>query len=190
MRRQTASPIWLTCAARRPLYGLAVQPSAFAPPLNLARSLAAYDGRDRAIWNLDYANSMQKVYADFHEDLDVATIYADALMNLTPWKLWDIRTGKPAEGARTIEVNKVIERALALPGGDSHPGLLHLYIHLKEMSLSPESALTMADKLRGHGNWDNDRSPVLGVVGRDFGQARLGVVGGVSTRTEAEPPTL
>jgi len=107
------------------------------------------DGRDRATWNLDYADSMQRVYADFPDDLDVATIYADALMNLTPWKLWDIRTGKPAEGARTMEINRVIERALALPGGDSHPGLLHLYIHLKEMSLSPESALTMADKLRG-----------------------------------------
>ena len=33
-----------------------------------------------------------------------------------------------------------------------------------------------ANKVRGHGTWDNDRPPVAGVVGRDSGQVRLQVV--------------
>jgi hypothetical protein len=46
---------------------------------------------------------MGGVYQDFGDDLDVAALYADALMNLTPWQLWDLRTGEPAAGARTAE---------------------------------------------------------------------------------------
>jgi hypothetical protein len=87
--------------------------------------------------------------ADGRLDLDVATLYADALMNLTPWQLWDIRTGRPAEGARTPEARKVLERALETPEGARHPGVLHMYIHLMEMSPTPEAALTAADRLRG-----------------------------------------
>lgn len=102
-----------------------------------------------SVWNVDYANAMRDVYGKFPHDLDVAALFADALMNLTPWALWDIRTGKPAEGAHTLEVKDVLDKALALEGGLEHPGLLHLYIHFMEMSKSPESALTIADKLRG-----------------------------------------
>ncbi|GAA3309577.1 hypothetical protein GCM10020295_74580 [Streptomyces cinereospinus] len=83
------------------------------------------------------------------DDLDVATLYADALMNLTPWQLWDIRTGEPAEGARTLRAKEVLDRALATEDGRRHPGVLHLYIHLMEMSATPEAALTVADRLRG-----------------------------------------
>lgn len=104
---------------------------------------------DWPIWNQNYARAMNFVYGDFPNDLDVAAIYVDALMNLTPWKLWDIRTGQPAPGASTLEAKAVLERALAQDGGDRHPGLLHLYIHLMEMSSTPEAALTMADNLRG-----------------------------------------
>ena len=32
-----------------------------------------------------------------------------------------------------------------------------------------------ANKVRGHGTWDNDRPPVCGVVGRESGQVRLTV---------------
>jgi tetratricopeptide (TPR) repeat protein len=104
---------------------------------------------DRSTWNSDYAQAMEDVYRRFPDDMDVAAVYADALMNLTPWSLWDLRTGKPAEGSRTIEAKSVIERALALTGGNEHPGLLHLYIHLMEMSPTPEAALPAADRLLG-----------------------------------------
>ncbi|KAI1464875.1 TPR domain protein [Daldinia caldariorum] len=104
--------------------------------------------KDWPIWNQRYADAMEKVYKEFPDDLDVATLYVDALMNLTPWELWDIATGEPASGARTLEAKDILERAIAQPGGDRHPGLLHLYIHLMEMSTTPEAALDVANTLR------------------------------------------
>ncbi|KAJ6446914.1 tetratricopeptide repeat domain-containingprotein [Purpureocillium lavendulum] len=104
---------------------------------------------EACIWNAAYADAMSAVAARFPDDLDVAALYSDALMNLTPWNLWDIRTGEPARGARTVEVKRVLDRALVQPGGDQHPGILHMYIHLMEMSQTPEAAMPAADKLRG-----------------------------------------
>jgi tetratricopeptide (TPR) repeat protein len=103
---------------------------------------------DWQIWNRDYADAMGRVYEEFGEDLDVAVLYADALMNLTPWRLWDLVTGEPAPGAATLQVKEILESAMRRPGGQTHPGLLHLYIHLMEMSSSPETALPAADRLR------------------------------------------
>lgn len=105
--------------------------------------------KDFSVWNERYADAMGSVYEDYSEDLDVAALYADSLMSLTPWKLWDLPTGKPAKGARTLEAKKVLERGFSQPGGLTHPGLLHLYIHLIEMSSTPEVGLTIADHLRG-----------------------------------------
>jgi tetratricopeptide (TPR) repeat protein len=104
---------------------------------------------DCSIWNNQYADAMTKVYQDFPDDFDVATLCSDALMNLTPWKLWDVRTGKPAEGAHTVQIKAILDRALQQGGATSHPGLLHLYVHLMEMSATPEAALSVADHLRG-----------------------------------------
>ncbi|MGW5787918.1 tetratricopeptide repeat protein [Streptomyces sp. NPDC003757] len=101
-----------------------------------------------SVWNAPYADGMRAVHELAPGDLDVAALYADALMNLTPWQLWDLSTGLPAEGARTTAAKEVLERALAADGGRDHPGLLHLYIHLMEMSPTPEAALTVADRLR------------------------------------------
>ncbi|KAK8115508.1 hypothetical protein PG984_012010 [Apiospora sp. TS-2023a] len=104
---------------------------------------------DRSIWNVEYADAMQRVHAEFGDDLDVAALCADALMNLSPWKLWDLKTGEPAQGARTKEIQAILERALnQTPGGMQHPGVLHLYIHFIEMSPSPELGLPAADALR------------------------------------------
>ncbi|KAJ1325657.1 protein O-GlcNAc transferase [Microdochium nivale] len=99
-------------------------------------------------WNVRYADAMAKVHNSFPEDLDVAALFADALMNLTPWQLWDLPTAQPAEHARTLEAKAILDHALAQPGGMQHPGLLHLYIHLMEMSPTPEQALPAADCLR------------------------------------------
>ncbi|KAI1331557.1 TPR domain protein [Xylariaceae sp. FL0255] len=115
----------------------------------LARYPRAHaDEGDGSIWNKGYAQAMGKVYEEFADDLDVAALYVDALMNLTPWQLWDIETGKPADGARTVEARTILERAMATEAGSRHPGLLHLYIHLMEMSPTPEAAQEVADRLR------------------------------------------
>lgn len=104
---------------------------------------------DCSVWNEPYADAMRVVYELAPDDLDIATLHADAQMNLTPWQLWDLKTGQPAEGARTTEARAVLESALATDAGVRHPGVLHLYIHLMEMSPAPEQALTVADRLRG-----------------------------------------
>ncbi|TVY86265.1 hypothetical protein LAWI1_G008799 [Lachnellula willkommii] len=103
----------------------------------------ALDRRNEA-----YASAMGNVHAAFPADLDVCALYADALMNLTPWALWDLPTGLPAPGASTLTIKSVLESAFALPGGLQHPALLHFYIHLMEMSPRPEAALPHANALR------------------------------------------
>ncbi|WP_320774631.1 hypothetical protein [Streptomyces sp. CRN 30] len=104
---------------------------------------------DCSVWNEPYADAMRAVHGLAPDDLDVAALTADALMNLTPWELWDPRTGRPAEGARTLEAKAVLDRALTTGAGRDHPGVVHLYVHLMEMSATPEAALTVADRLRG-----------------------------------------
>jgi tetratricopeptide (TPR) repeat protein len=103
---------------------------------------------DLAQRNVAYADAMGEVYLAHPEDLDVAALYADALLNVTAWQLWDLETGQPATGARTVEARAVLEQAMRTPGGMEHPGLLHFYIHLMEMSPHPEAALPAADALR------------------------------------------
>jgi tetratricopeptide (TPR) repeat protein len=95
-----------------------------------------------------YAQAMADVYRVHPDDLDVAALYADALMNVTAWQLWDLPTAEPARGAHTLEAKRVLETAMAGPGGMEHPGLLHMYIHLMEMSPRPEVALQAANALR------------------------------------------
>ncbi|MFJ4717312.1 tetratricopeptide repeat protein [Streptomyces sp. NPDC088785] len=112
------------------------------------RAVAA-SAEECAVWNTAYADRMSAVHRRAPDDLDVSALYADALMNLTPWQLWDLRSGRPAPGARTAEAREVIERATTGPAGARHPGLLHAYIHLMEMSPTPEAALPAGDRLRG-----------------------------------------
>ena len=109
---------------------------------------AAEPPDDFAAWKTGYADAMEGVHARHPDDLDVAALYADAMMNLTAWQLWEVASGEPAEGARTLEIQRVLDGAMALPGGATHPGVLHLYVHLMEMSAHPERALGAADTLR------------------------------------------
>jgi len=113
-----------------------------------SRYPSAQRAEDSSPWNAGYAGAMREVYRSYPGDLDVAALFADALMNLTPWALWDQATGQPAEGAATLEAKAILERALATDRGRSHPGILHMYIHLMEMSPRPEDALASGDLLR------------------------------------------
>jgi tetratricopeptide (TPR) repeat protein len=102
-------------------------------------------------WSDEYATAMRAVYGDFGDDPDVATLFVEALMNLTPWNMWDPRTGEPIAEAETLECRTVLERAIGqnrAAGLPPHPGLWHLYVHLMEMSPIPEVALRVGDELR------------------------------------------
>ncbi|KAL6160957.1 hypothetical protein ACJBU6_00099 [Exserohilum turcicum] len=98
--------------------------------------------------NEEYARAMEHVYKRFPDDLDITSLYADSLMNLSAWDLWDLQTGEPTPGSRSPEAKVILEKALLLDSTHEHPGLLHLYIHLMEMSRTPEAALVCADRLR------------------------------------------
>ena len=99
-------------------------------------------------WNDAYADAMRSVFQAHRDDLDIGCLFAEAIMNRTPWKLWDLKTGEAAEGADTLEAIAVLERAFnELDGAWQHPGLLHMYIHLMEMSPFPERALRHGDVL-------------------------------------------
>ena len=104
--------------------------------------------KDMGQWDRAFADAMRGVHAAFPDDPDIATIFVDALMNLTPWNMWNLETGTVAFDAATEEAQEVLERHMALPGGMVHPGILHLYVHLMEMSPFPEKALKAADVLR------------------------------------------
>jgi tetratricopeptide (TPR) repeat protein len=109
---------------------------------------AAEPAEDCAPWNDAYAAAMREVHRAFPDDLDVAMLFAEALIGRTPWQLWDLQTGLPAEGADTLEALRVLEDAMAA-SPSPHPGLLHIYLHTMEMSPHPERALPAADALRG-----------------------------------------
>ena len=90
-----------------------------------------------------------------------------------------MKTGEPAEGTDTIESLKLCERFIALAdeqGVVQHPALLHLHIHILEMSNEPERAKPSADGLRmlcpdaGHMNHMPGHIDVL--IG-DYDEARI-----------------
>lgn len=94
-----------------------------------------------------YADAMRPVYEAYSKDIDVAVLFGEALMCISPRGLWDLVTGEPSAG-HTVEARTVIESALARPEGRDNSALCHLYIHLMEMSPFPEKALPPADRLR------------------------------------------
>src|SRR3984893_5989350 len=104
---------------------------------------------DQAPWDAAYADAMRAVFRAHRDDLEVRHVFAESIMNLTPWKMWDLKTGGIAEGAGTAEAGELLEDAFRnIPASWSHPGLLHLYVHLMEMSPFPQRALRAGDRLR------------------------------------------
>lgn len=106
-------------------------------------------GEDMNAWNAAYTAAMREILKAHPADPEVITIFVEAIMNETPWLMWDLATGRPREGAGTEEAQAVLEGAMRdLPGAWDHPGIMHLYVHLMEMSPMPEKAIRAADRLR------------------------------------------
>jgi tetratricopeptide (TPR) repeat protein len=105
---------------------------------------------DQSGWDKAFTKAMRKVFEANRGDLDVRAVFTDAIMNETPWQMWDLGTGGVARDAGTAEAVEVLESALKdIPATWDHPGLLHLYVHLMEMSPFPQRALRAGDRLRG-----------------------------------------
>lgn len=90
----------------------------------------------------DYRDAMREVTVEFPDDLDAATLFAEAGMNLHPWGLWH-PDGTPEAGTEEIvsTLESVIKR------DPNHLGAIHYYIHAVEASSNPERALAGANRL-------------------------------------------
>lgn len=96
---------------------------------------------DRSPLDRAYAEAMADLHERFPEDLDAATFYAEALMDLSPWNYWT-RDKQPYPLTRRIMavLESVMERQ------PLHPGALHYYIHAVEYA-RPDLAVTAAERL-------------------------------------------
>ncbi len=107
----------------------------------VARRYAAVPPADRTSLDSAYAGAMGEVVKQYPNDLDAATLYAEALMDLRPWNYWK-PDGTPYPG--TTEILAQLERVLAK--NPNHPGACHYYIHAVE-ARAPEKAVPCAERL-------------------------------------------
>lgn len=106
----------------------------------LSYRYAADPAAGRAELDIAYAGAMKKVYAQFPDDPDIGALYAESLMDLHPWDLYDKRSKRPKPW--TPELIAVLERLMQT--NPRHPGAHHFYIHALEASATPEKALPSA----------------------------------------------
>lgn len=89
-----------------------------------------------------YLTEMRKLNRDYPNDPDIAALYANSYMSIQRWNYWGDQ-GKPI--SETLLVAEALEHIMSKDL--SHPGVLHLHIHLIEASAEPERALVAADNL-------------------------------------------
>ena len=89
-----------------------------------------------------YLAEMRKLNRDYPNDPDIAALYANSYMSIKRWNYWGDQ-GEPI--SETLLVAEALEHIMSKDL--SHPGVLHLHIHLIEASAEPERALVAADNL-------------------------------------------
>jgi hypothetical protein len=109
----------------------------------LAKRYSADPKADRARLDKAWSDALGAVAKRFPEDIELAVLHAEAMMDTQPWDYW-ADGGKRAKG-RANEIVAELERAMAKNPG--HPGAIHLYIHAVEASDRPERAEPGADRL-------------------------------------------
>ena len=92
---------------------LAAAPNASQVEQALIRSLPArYPQReaieDQTTWDKAFTVEMRKLFHAHPNDLDLRSVFAEAIMNETPWQMWDLKTGQPTPGAGTEEAVEVL----------------------------------------------------------------------------------
>jgi tetratricopeptide (TPR) repeat protein len=108
----------------------------------LAKRYVADPKADRPPLDKAYADAMREVVRKYPDDLDAKTLFAQSLMDTSPWNYWD-QQGNPREF--TNEVLSSLESVLARDA--NHAGAIHLYIHAVEASPDAARAEKYADKL-------------------------------------------
>lgn len=95
---------------------------------------------DRARLDSAYATAMGELADRYPDDQDAQALYADALMNLSPWHYWADGIARPATPIILSRLRGVLDI------NPDHPGACHLYIHAVEAHL-PERAVACAERL-------------------------------------------
>ena len=85
-----------------------------------------------------YADAMRPVYERYRDDLDIATLYADALFLLEPR-----RGSRDKDAPPVMQLHNVLEEILNKD--IKHPGACHLYIHATESTTDPAKAEACAE---------------------------------------------
>ena len=98
---------------------------------------------ERATLDKAYADAMTEVAAKFRADDVIQVLFAESLMDLSPWNYWEAAGAKPK--GRTVEMVAALERVLER--NPVHSGAIHYYIHTMEASANPEKALPYARQL-------------------------------------------
>lgn len=111
----------------------------------LAARYSADPNAGRAQLDAAFAAAMREAVAAFPRDNEIATLYADALMNLSPWDYWE--AGGARLKAPVAELVDTLEGVLQRRS--NHAGAIHLYIHAVEASANPKRAERYADRLVG-----------------------------------------
>ncbi|GAB3359498.1 tetratricopeptide repeat protein [Lysobacter tyrosinilyticus] len=109
----------------------------------LAARYAENPPQDRKPLDATYVEATRKLVAELPDDLDAATLHAEAMMDTQPWDYYDAKLqpkGHTAEVVSTLE--SVIRR------NPDHAGALHLYVHAVEASADPQRGVAAADHLR------------------------------------------
>lgn len=96
--------------------------------------------------SLLYPYEMAKVYAAYRDDPNIATIYAEAAMNVNsgPWGRWWVKLGRVPTGYLG---GAIIALEDVLAKHPEHPGGIHLYIHAVDNSAFMEKAVPYAERL-------------------------------------------
>lgn len=98
---------------------------------------------DRMPLDIAFSNAMKKVHQQYPDDADISALYAESLMNLHPWDLYDKKTREPKPW--TPEIVAILEQLIKQH--PKHPAAPHFYIHAVEASNHPESGLESAKLL-------------------------------------------
>ena len=107
----------------------------------LAKRYAQNPPEDRSALDQAYGTAMREVHRKYPDDPDVATLFAESLMDTMPWDYYT-KEGKPKPV--TAEVLAALEGVLAKK--PDHAGACHYYIHAVEAT-EPQKALAAADML-------------------------------------------
>lgn len=122
--------------------GVNASPAEKAYIAAMAQRFPADPAADHRLAAERYRNAMGDLVKEFPDDLDAATLFAEAGMNLHPWGLWR-KDGTPEGG--TEDIIAALESVLRRD--PNHMGAIHYYIHAVEASPSPERALAAANRL-------------------------------------------